>query len=87
MCLADFTSSYISKKADDLPIEPDEIKSYTVPLSNINDVRFNPSIIVLKNELGEMQKRSQPCIIHFQKVSKLESPKEHYLRLLQLYMP
>ena len=23
MCLADFTSSYVRKKADDLPIEPD----------------------------------------------------------------
>ena len=38
MCLADFISSYVSKKADDLPIEPDEIKSYINPVSNINDV-------------------------------------------------
>ena len=30
MYLADSASSYISKKTDDLPIEPDEIKSYTV---------------------------------------------------------
>ena len=58
MCLADFASSYVSKKADDLPIEPDEIKSYIVPVSNINDVKINPNIIVLKNELGEMWKRS-----------------------------
>ena len=35
LCLADFSSSNLSKKVDDLPIEPDEIKSYTVPLSNI----------------------------------------------------
>ena len=27
MCLADFASSYVTKKADDLPIEPDEIKT------------------------------------------------------------
>ena len=46
MCLADFASSYISKKADDLPIEPDEIKSYTVPVSSINDVKLNPNIYV-----------------------------------------
>ena len=39
MCLADFASSYVSKKVDDLSIEPDEIKSYTVPVSNINDVK------------------------------------------------
>ena len=53
MCLADFECSYVHKNTDDLPIEPDEIKSYTVPLSNIDDVKLNTSIIVLKNELGE----------------------------------
>ena len=42
ICLANFASSYVSKKADDLPIEPNEIKSYTVPVSNIDDVKFNP---------------------------------------------
>ena len=66
MCLADFASSYISNKADDLLIEPDEIKS------------FNRNIIVLKNELGEMWKRDRLCVIRFHKVSKLESPEEHY---------
>ena len=35
MYLADFASCYVSKKADDLPIEPDEIKSYAVPISKI----------------------------------------------------
>ena len=44
-------------------------------------------IIVLKNELGEMRKRSRPCVIRFHKVPKLKSPEEYYLRLLQLYMP
>ena len=87
MCLADFTFSYVSKKKDNLPIEPFEIKSYTVPVSNIDDVKHDVNIIALKNELGEMWKRSRPCIIHFHKVSKLKSPEEHYLRLLQLYMP
>ena len=38
MCLADFASSYVSKKVDDLSIALDEIKSYTVPVSNVNDV-------------------------------------------------
>ena len=59
MCLADFGFSYVSKKADDSPIELDEIKSCTVPVSNIDDVKLNPNVIVLKNEFGEMQKRSQ----------------------------
>ena len=87
MCLADFASSYVSKKVDDLSIALDEIKSYTVPVSNINDVKLNPNIIVLKNELGEMRKCSRPCVICFHKVSKLKSPEKRYLKLLQLYMP
>ena len=68
-------------------IKSDEIKSYTVPVSNIDDVMLNPNIIVLKNELGEMLKRSRPCVIHFHKVSTLKSSEGHYFRLLQLYMP
>ena len=58
VCLADFAASYVSKKVDDLPVALDGIKSYTVPVSNINDVKLNPNIIVLKNELGEMWKHS-----------------------------
>ena len=46
MCLADFASSYVTKKTDDLPVESDEIKSYIVPVSNINDIKLNPNIIV-----------------------------------------
>ena len=34
-----------------------------------------------------MRKCSRPCVIRFHKVSKLKSPEEHYLILLQLYMP
>ena len=70
-----------------MPTEHDEIKSYTVPVSNINDVKLNPNINVLKYELGEMQKLSRPYVIRFYKVVKLKSPEEHFLRLLQLYMP
>ena len=42
MCLADFASSYVSKKGADVPIEPDEIKSYNVPVSDIDDFKLNP---------------------------------------------
>ena len=45
MCLADFASSYVSKKADNLPIEP-ETESCTVPVSSIDDVKLNTNIIV-----------------------------------------
>lgn len=56
LCLADFASSYVSKKAHDVSIKPDDIKSYTVPISNIDYVEPNPNLIVLKNELSEVQK-------------------------------
>ena len=83
--LADFAPSYVSKEAGDVPVEPDEIKSYSCPISNTDDVELNPNIIVLKNELGKMWKCSQPSVIRFCKVSKLESPEEHYLRHLVIY--
>ena len=85
MCLADFASSYVTKKTDDLPIESDEIKSYLV--SVMDDVKLNPNVIVLKNDHGEMRNCSLPCIIRFHKVSKLKSPEKYYFRLLQLYVP
>ena len=44
LCLADIASSFFTKKADDLPIQPDEIKSYTVPVSNINDVKLKACV-------------------------------------------
>ena len=53
--------------------------SYTVPISNIDDV--------LKNEVGEMQKCSRPSVIRFHTVSELKSPEQNYVRLLQLYLP
>ena len=87
MCLADVTYSYVSQKSDNFPTEPDEIKSYTVPVPNVDDAKLNLNITGLENELGEMQERSQPCFICFHRVSKLKSPEKHYLRLLQLCMP
>ena len=87
LCYADFASNYISKKVIDLTIESETIESYTVPVSGIVHIPSNPNIIVLKNDLGKMRKRSRPCVIRFHKVSKLKSPEEYYLRILQLYMP
>ena len=87
MCLADFASNYVSKKSGDVPVEPDHIKSYSVPVFNIDDIEPNPNIIALKNKHGEMQKRNRPCVIHFHKVSKLKNPEKHCMQLLQLHMP
>ena len=56
-----------------MQIEPDDIKSYTIPVSSTDDVEPNPNVIVLKNELGKMRKRSRPCVMCFHKVSKLKN--------------
>ena len=47
--------------------ETDNIKRYTAPICNINGVEPNPGIIVLKNEFGELQKRSQIVLFVFTK--------------------
>ena len=59
MCLADFASSHVSKKVGHMSVGPDEVKRYTLPKSNINNVECHPNIIALKNELGEMRKYIQ----------------------------
>lgn len=69
-----------------MPIGPDEIKSYSVSIANIDDAKSNTNIIVLKNDLAEMRRRSRPCVVRFHKVSKLKNPEEH-LRLSKLYTP
>ena len=61
-----------------MSIESYEIKSYIVPVSNIDYVKLRPSTNVLKDGLGKMWKASRPCVICFHKVSKL--------RHIRLYM-
>ena len=84
LCYADFASNYISKKVD---VDSENIESYTVPVSDVIQVPLNPNCIVLKDNLGQMRKRSRPCVIRFHKVSKLKNPESHYLRIVQLYLP
>ena len=40
MCLAEFASSYVTQKEGDLPIKPNKFKTYTIPVSNIDDVKL-----------------------------------------------
>ena len=70
MCLADFATNYVSKKAD-VQVEAEDIKSYTVPVCGIDELQPSTNIIVLKKDLGKMKKRSRPCVLRFHKVSKL----------------
>ena len=86
MCLADFATNYVSQKAD-VKVEDEDIKSYTVPVSGIDEFKPSTNVIVLKEGLGKMRKRSRSCVMRSHKVSKLKSSEEFYLRLLQLYMP
>ena len=87
LCLADFASNYDTKKSGDVPVESDDIKDNTVLVSNIDDIQPNRNVIALKNMHGEMPKCNRHCVICFHKGSKLKNPEEHYMRLLQLYMP
>ena len=84
LCYADFASNYVGKKVD---VDTENIESYTVPVSDVVEVPLNPNCIVLKDNLGQMRKRSKPCVIRFHKVSKLKIPEGYYLRLVQLYLP
>lgn len=73
MCLADLASSFISKKAVDVPIEN---YYYLKILINIDDVELNPDIIALKNDLGEMWRSGRPCMIHFDSFQDEKSRRE-----------
>ena len=70
LCFTDFASNYVSKKSGDVPEESDDTKSYTVSVSNIDDIEPNPNIIALKNKHGKMLKHNIPCVICFHKVFK-----------------
>ena len=50
MCYADFATNYVSKKADEVQVESEEIKNYTMPVSAICEVESSSKVIVLKNE-------------------------------------
>lgn len=71
MCLVDFASSYVSKKDGDVPIKPDEMKSYIVPVSDIYYFMLNPNIIVLGMSLVKCR--------HYWFLQSLNSPGEHNL--------
>ena len=87
LCYTDFGTNYINKKADEVPVEYGDIKSYTMPVSAIDEVLDSSNVIVLKKELGKMRKRTQPCNMRYHKVSNLKDSEQYYMKLLQLYMP
>ena len=68
LCYTDFGTNYINKKADEVPVEYGDIKSYTMPVSGIDEVLDSSNVIVLKKELGKMRKRTQPCVMLYHKV-------------------
>ena len=46
MCYADFATNYVSKKVDEVQVESEDIKSYTMPVSAIDEVEPSSNIIV-----------------------------------------
>ena len=86
LCYADFATNYINIKVDE-NLESDDIENYTTPVSSIDDVEPSSNIIVLKNKLGKMRKRTYPSVMCYHKVSKLKDSEHYHMTLLQLYMP
>ena len=60
------------------------MKSRTVPVSNIDDVKHNPNITVLMNELCELQKHSPPCVVFFPQSIEKEKFRRALLEVLAL---
>ena len=88
VCLAYFVSNYKHKAAENAGIDDDETPNgFFNAVAGYVDVPNNSSTIKLKNDCGDMRKRSRPCVIRWHSVSKEKSPEEYFLRLLQLYMP
>ena len=78
----------MSAKPEYLPIEPDEIKNCTAPVSNNYDAKLNPNIIVLKNGLGEMQKGTLSTLRYsFSQSVRTEKLRRALLETFAVYMP
>ena len=87
MCYADFAANYVNVNVDD-DIEEDDIQNYTIPVSNTSATdTVTENVITLKDGLGKMKKRKQPIVIRYHKLSALKDPEEHFMTMLQLYMP
>ena len=55
-----------------MPVEYGDIKSYTMPVSAIDEVLHSSNVIVLEKELGKMRKRTRPCVMRYYKVSNMK---------------
>ena len=92
-CYADFATNY-KPASEDKEVEPDDVNNYTKPVTSIEldppsdiPVKKKKNDIVLKNNFGEMKKRTFPCVMRYHKGSKLKNPEHYYMTLLQLYLP
>ena len=83
-CYANFTKGYVNFNTKGV-VEDDDIKNYTIPASNHDEEKSEGKIIVLKNKLGKMRKRTQSHVMRYHKVSELEDP-ELPMILWQLYL-
>ena len=64
-------------------MENDNIENCTTPFSNPNEEELSDGkIIVLEHKLEKMRKRTQSRVMRYHKVSDLEEPELHYMKLL-----
>ena len=91
MCLADLATNYEHHSAYEPEVESDDIGNYTTAVStadiDMEDIPSKGEIITLKDEIVQMRKRKQPCVIRYHEVSKLKDSEPYYFILLQLYLP
>ena len=94
MCYADFATNYKPTNADK-ELEEDDIEKYTESITGIetsidlckDPIKNRGKTIVLKNNFGQMRKRTFPCVMRYHKGSRLRDSEHYYLTLLQLYLP
>ena len=81
-CYDEFAKGYVNVNTKKV-VENDDIENCTTHFSNPNEEELSDrKIIVLENRLEKMRKRTQSCVMRYHKVSDLEEPELHYMKLL-----
>ena len=87
-CLADFASLYRNVSKQNPKVEGNEsIESYIEPVSDYIHTPDSNEIIVLRNDMGKMKKRSRPCVIRWHNVSRMKNEEDYCMKMLQLFLP
>ena len=86
-CFAHFASNYkVKSDKNPNPVDDDSLEGQFRPTPGYEEVPESEELIILKNEYGQMRKRSIPCVIRWHSIPKDKNPELYHLRLLQLYL-